>query len=96
MVTADYGGDGISHTRDGTLIDFSDRLGLQRPQRGPSWHALSFEAAWGPDGAVCVRRTRIPELLSVGGWPTKIIRKWSARLGPDCSEAVNALIWNRS
>lgn len=95
MVTADYGGDGTSHTRDGTLIDFSDRLGIQRPQRGPASHTLSFEAAWGPDGAVCVRRTRIPELLSV----EELARNYSqmvGKIGPDCSEAVNALIWNRS
>ena len=59
-VRADYGGDGIGHTRDGTLIDISDRLGIQRPEPGPRGHALEFEAAWGPDGASCVRRTRMP------------------------------------
>jgi hypothetical protein len=56
---------------------------------------LEFEAAWGPDGAVCVRRTRIPELLSTG----ELVQRYPqliGKTGPDCSEAVDALIWNRS
>ena len=61
IVRADYGGDGSPHTRDGTLIDIFDRLGIQRSDRDPD---LTFEAAWGPDGAVCVRRTRLAEVLS--------------------------------
>ena len=61
IVHADYGGDGSPHTRDGTLIDIFDRLGIQRSDRDPD---LTFEAAWGPDGAVCVRRTRSAEVLS--------------------------------
>ncbi len=58
-VRADYGGDGIGHTRNGTQIDIFDRLGIQRPQLDSNH--LSFEAAWRPDGAICVRRTRVPE-----------------------------------
>ena len=61
IVRADYGGDGSPHTRDGTLIDIFDRLGIQRSDRDPD---LTFEAAWGPDGAICVRRTRLAEVLS--------------------------------
>jgi hypothetical protein len=95
MVTADYGGDGISHTRDGTTIDPSDRLGIQSPDPDSHGRNLEFEAAWGPDGAVCVRRTRIPELLSIG----ELVQRYPqliGKTGPDCSEAVGALIWNRS
>jgi len=57
--------------------------------------ALELEAAGGPDGAVCIRRTRIPELLST----VELAERYphlTAKIGPDCSEAVNALIWNRS
>jgi hypothetical protein len=95
MLRADYGGDGVGHTRDGTTIDPFDRLGIQSPEPDPHGPKLEFEAAWGPDGAVCVRRTRIPELLSirvlVQSYPRLI-----GKTGPDCSEAVDALIWNRS
>jgi hypothetical protein len=92
MVRADYGGDGIPHTRDGTLIDIFDRLGIQRSDRDP---ALTFEAAWGPDGAVCVRHTRVAEKLSIEEL-VKQYPKLADRLGASCSEAVPALIWNRS
>ena len=92
IVRADYGGDGIPHTRDGTLIDIFDRLGIQRSDLAPG---LTFEAAWGPDGAICVRRTRIAEVLSseelVNYYP-----RLADSFGPSCSEATSALIWNRS
>jgi hypothetical protein len=95
MVTADYGGDGIGYTRDGTLIDIFDRLGIQRIEPDPRSHALEFEAAWGPDGAICVRHTRVPRVLSIDQlaehYPHLV-----GRIGPDCSEAVAALIWNKS
>ena len=95
MVRADYAGDGIGHTRDGTLIDLSDRLGIQRPGDDPPGRALAFEAAWGPDGAVCVRHTRIPELLSTDELAERY-PQLAGKIGPDCSEAVDALMWNRS
>lgn len=59
MIRADYCGDGSSFTKDGTLIDMSDARGLQayetmaRPD-------FAFEAAWGPDGATCIEKTRYP------------------------------------
>jgi hypothetical protein len=62
MVRADYCGDGVSHTRDGTAIDVFDADGIQRDEPAPG---MSFEAAWSEHGAVCARRTRVPELLSV-------------------------------
>lgn len=95
MVMADYGGDGIGHTRDGTLIDIFDRLGIQRIEPDPRGRALEFEAAWGPDGAICVRRTRIPGVLSIDELAERYPHLVS-RIGPSCSEAVAALIWNRS
>ncbi len=95
MVRADYGGDGTGYTRTGTLVDIIDWLGIQRPGSDPPSRNLQFEAAWGPDGAVCVRRTRIPEVLSLD----ELARRYphlAGKIGPNCSEAVDALIWNRS
>jgi len=92
-VRADYSGNGISHTREGTPIALFDRLDIQRPDPNP--RGLTFEAAWGPDGAVCVRRTRIPELLSTD----ELARRYphlAEKTGRDCSEEIPALIWNRS
>ena len=56
---------------------------------------LSFKAAWGPDGAVCVRRTRIAELLSTAELAERYPHLID-KIGPNCSEGVNALLWNRS
>ena len=61
MVRADYCGDGRSWTRDGTPIDLYDRLSIQTEDHSDG---MEFEAAWGVDGAHCVRHTRIPELLA--------------------------------
>jgi hypothetical protein len=91
MIRADYGGDGVSHTRDGTRIDIFDRLGIQQSAHDPG--NLTFEAGWGPDGAVCVRRTRIAELMS----PDELAQHYPRLAdGSGCSEATPALIWNRS
>jgi hypothetical protein len=95
MMTADYGGDGLAHTRDGTSIDFTDRLKIRCYEPDQSRHVLNFEAAWGPNGAVCVRRTRIPELLSLKELAHRYPRL-VGKIGPNCSEAVDALFWDRS
>jgi hypothetical protein len=95
MLRADYGGDGTGHSRDGTVVDIIDRLGIQPPEPEPAARAYEFEAAWGPDGAVCVRRTRIPELLSIDEL-AEHYPHLAGKIGPNCSEAVDALIWNRS
>ena len=55
MVRADYCGDGVPYTVDGTLIDVYDALspGVQhRSSAGvASW---GIEAEWGPEGARCI------------------------------------------
>jgi hypothetical protein len=95
MVRADYGGDGTGYTRTGNLVDIFDGLGIRQPGSDLRDQALEFEAAWGPDGAVCVRRTRIPEVLSLD----ELARRYphlAGKIGPDCTEAVGDLLWNRS
>ena len=61
MVRADYCGDGEAHTRDGTVIDIFDRVGIQTPERTAA-DGFAFEAGWSPTGAVCVAHVRRPEL----------------------------------
>jgi hypothetical protein len=51
MIRADYCGDGHSWTHNGTEIDLYDHIGINR--RRPD-ETMSFEAAWGGQGAVCV------------------------------------------
>lgn len=61
MVRADYCGNGKGHTQDGTAIDIYDRLEIQK--RTPD-SGMAFEAAWQPDGAALIQRTRYPETLA--------------------------------
>ncbi len=67
MARADYCGNGISHTQPGTTIDMYDSLGVQLPTTKPSqaWNPAraSFEAAWAPEGATCLARTRHGQAL---------------------------------
>jgi hypothetical protein len=62
MVRADYCGDGRSHTRQDHVIDMYDALGIQTRTTVASarWvpSKASFEAAWTPEGASCLARTR--------------------------------------
>jgi hypothetical protein len=71
MVRADYCGD-RGTTRNGMLIDFYDRLGIQKRSDTPDDRALPFEAAWNIDGALCVAHTRVPANMTL------------ARLGETC------------
>jgi len=61
LVRADYCGDGVGHTKDGTPINIYDRLGIQKPDVVTN---MSFEAAWNPDGAICINHVRWPEDLA--------------------------------
>jgi hypothetical protein len=99
LLRADYCGDGTAHTRNDTLVDIGDRLGLQTFD--PAASAMSFEAAWGPDGAICVHRVRVPEAGSLD----ELVRACPGRLGGRVGEACAAeaalrapgtLILNRS
>ncbi len=62
MARADYCGDGRSHTHQNTSIDMYDSLGLltRSTQASAGWDPTraSFEAAWTPEGASCLARTR--------------------------------------
>jgi ADYC domain len=92
LVRADYCGDGIGHTRDGTPIDIFDTIGIERDDPAPG---MSFEAAWGPDGAVCVRHTRLPEVLDSAALAANC-PPLAKSIGETCDEAAPALLFNRS
>ena len=81
MARADYGGDGATHTRDGTLIFFCDRFGIHSCD-GEAEGDMSFEAAWGTNGAVCVARPRIAELVTLQALAEKY-PKLAPHVGPD-------------
>lgn len=51
MVRADYCGDGVPHTVNGTKIHVLDEIGVQKADPDVDY---VVEAEWGPDGAVCL------------------------------------------
>ena len=51
MVRADYCGEGLAHTTNGTPIHVLDPLGVQTVDPNVNY---VVEAEWGPDGAVCL------------------------------------------
>ena len=65
LVRGDYDGRGTAHTRDGTTVDIWDIYDVQKPDSMGD-PAFAFEAGWGPDGAVCVAKTRWADLLPLG------------------------------
>jgi ADYC domain len=89
MVRADYCGDGVGHTRNGTPVDIFDRIGIQRDEIA---EGMTLEAAWGPEGAVCVRHTRLTNVLSREG----LAALCPERLAKTCDESTPALLYNRS
>jgi hypothetical protein len=94
MVRADYDGSGLSYTKNGTIIDIFDDLGIEKPDSldDPAFH---FEAGWSPDGAVCVARTRWSDLLSLDD-----LVKRAPRLAGPCSQEIarakGAILFNGS
>ena len=94
LLRADYCGDGRPFTRDGTLVDIYDHLGAHRSDADPR---LSFEAAWGPEGAVRVARTRLPDIIDLDGIGQACPRLAGRLVPAACSENVpGGLIFNRS
>lgn len=91
LARADYCGDGVGYTENNTPIDVYDTLGILEPEGG-----MSFEAGWGPKGAVCVSH---PRYLDVAGGAPIYPSCWNAL--PRCTdretaEAHDALLVNAS
>ncbi|MGD0191616.1 MAG: ADYC domain-containing protein [Rhizomicrobium sp.] len=95
MVPADYQGNGVPHTRNGTDIDVWDAAAVQTPDTNAD-PSFAFEAGWNADGAVCVARTRWANLL-----PVNILLQSAPNLAAHpCDEAEarhrGAILFNRS
>ena len=96
MVRADYCGDGVAHTKDGTSIDYWDDFGMSK-RGAEDDRAFVFESGWSPQGAVCVNHTRWSDLLT-----REDLQAQCPRLAamPLCSEAsaraAGALLFNAS
>jgi len=69
MLRADYCGDGVPHTTNGTPVHVLDQLGIQDVDPIVDY---VVEAEWGPDGAVCLNpaNRRHPELTVDCSVPT--------------------------
>lgn len=63
MLRADYCGDGVSFTENGTLLDIFDYLSPPVALREESW---DIEARWLTTGALCLSKPRHPELGFTG------------------------------
>ncbi len=96
MIRADYCGTGESFTKNGMLIDLWDDIGIRESATNDN-PDFSFEAGWGPSGALCVAHTRVPEKATLEKL-SRICPK-VAEL-PTCDEksarAAGALLFNRS
>jgi hypothetical protein len=98
MLRADYGGDDHPTTRNGTKINLYDRFGIVKVDPAPG---MRFEAAWGPEGAVCVAHPRIADNITLEEIAVRYPRL-KRRLGPHvCYEDAmradpRALIFNQS
>ena len=106
MARADYCGDGVSHTQDGTTIDMFDAQGVQtRTPTAPG--ELYFEGAWTPNGARCISKVRwqgMPDGTETGACYQKVATLSAANLNDvdrcdvtlDGGTGGPALIFNRS
>ena len=84
MAMADYCGDGRPWTRDGTLIDHWDTLTPPVQRRDGGDRDMAFEAAWTPEGAVCLGHRRWT------GLPEEFYPQRCARPLPACASAGEA------
>jgi hypothetical protein len=62
---------------------------------------MSFEAAWGPEGAVCLARTRIAETASIEEVVSRCPQLQQVPIGSACTEAaakrlLRTLLFNKS
>jgi hypothetical protein len=78
-IRADYCGDGRAHTVDGTRIDLYDPQSIQEDELAPG---MRFEAAWGPEGALCIARPRRPELIPPEALERLCPARLAGRTGP--------------
>ena len=64
MLRADYCGNDQATTRTGMLVDIYDKIGINTAE-GSTVPGVTFEAAFGTEGAVCVAHPRVPQNISL-------------------------------
>jgi len=96
LLRGDYGGRDEPLTNNGMWVDIYDVQGIQETDGDPT---LSFEAGWGPNGAVCVHHPRVKENVTLEQLEARY-PQLRGRTGAICTEefarAHGALIFNRS
>lgn len=96
MMRADYSGRGQAATRDGTLVEVFDTIGL----RPIGSHDLrNFEAGWDEKGAVCVRHPRLraaASLAQIESSSPRLKGRVGSRCTPERAMALGAVILNGS
>ncbi len=96
MTRADYCGDGRSHTREGTPINVYDAFGIQTRDEVDG---MTFEAAWGPDGAIAIAHGRYADAERIiAECPGKLSRRerGTATLRELKRDYPEALLFNES
>ena len=86
LLRADYCGDDQPTTRNGTLINIWDLRGTQKRDVGGEMTKLTFEAAFGPQGAVCLSRVRVPQDVSLASVIGHCSRLAAVPTGAACTE----------
>ncbi|MBI4433188.1 hypothetical protein HY632_00290 [Candidatus Uhrbacteria bacterium] len=104
LLRADYCGVGVPHTKDGMMVDVMDEIGVQRVSRHSP---RSFEASWGPDGALCIARPRLPMTNATAAlqsimdecpdrWTTSVPAMRDGCMVRARPEHARPFLWNRS
>ena len=93
LARADYCGDGVSHTRNGTEVNVWDTVASPGPieSKDATPDGFSFEAGWNANGAVCLNHPRWTDNDGLGDpWtcPDRTIA--SADSAADCDSAAAA------
>jgi hypothetical protein len=94
LARADYCGDGVSHTHDGTWVNVWDDLPAPGPietQGARPLHGMSFESGWNTEGAVCLARTRWKSYMKQVDETCPDRRMSAARAKKICHNAADAL-----
>jgi hypothetical protein len=97
MLRADHGGTNAPATRDGVAVGITDRWGLRKLEvpADPDW----FEAGWDAEGAVCVRRPRLRDGVTLAELESRVPRlkgRTGAVCTPEFARGLGALVFNWS
>jgi hypothetical protein len=81
MLTADYCGQGVSFTAQGTPLDWQNAVGTVTPEHDPNPSWENVEAIWDENGALCLSAPRLATLAEVEVY---------CDLPPECDESMLA------